>query len=52
MINNSHPTTDEQAGMDWWNSLTETQRADWLCRAATAVPAQAWAEYKRQLEKA
>jgi hypothetical protein len=46
------PTDDEQAGIDWWNALTEAQRADWLETAGTAVPAQAWAAYKRQLEKA
>ena len=41
------PTPDETAGMVWWNSLTEADRADWLARAGSAVPADAWAAYKR-----
>ena len=41
------PTPDETAGMAWWNSLTEADRADWLARAGSAVPADAWAAYKR-----
>ncbi|BAV52702.1 Uncharacterized protein MLTONO_p0232 (plasmid) [Mesorhizobium loti] len=32
------PTLDETAGMVWWNSLSE---------AGSAVPADAWAAYKR-----
>jgi hypothetical protein len=30
-----------EAGMDWWNSLTEKQRAHWLTMAASAMPAAA-----------
>ena len=45
---NRNPTADEIAGMQWWNSLTEAERADWLARADSAVPAEAWAAYKRQ----
>lgn len=41
------PTPDETAGMVWWNSLTESDRAAWLARAGSAVPADAWAAYKR-----
>ncbi|MER8758115.1 hypothetical protein NKH69_20920 [Mesorhizobium sp. M0976] len=41
------PTPDETAGMVWWNSLTESDRAGWLARAGSAVPADAWAAYKR-----
>jgi hypothetical protein len=41
------PTAEESAGMAWWNPLTEGERANWLARAATAVPAEAWAEYRR-----
>ncbi|MER9304259.1 hypothetical protein [Mesorhizobium sp. M0496] len=44
---NRDPTADEMAGMQWWNSLTEAERADWLVRAQSAVPAEAWAAYKR-----
>ncbi|MER8524179.1 hypothetical protein NKH56_33640 [Mesorhizobium sp. M1076] len=45
---NRNSTADEIAGMQWWNSLTEAERADWLARADSAVPAEAWAAYKRQ----
>ena len=41
------PTPDETAGMVWWNSLAETDRAAWLGQADSAVPADAWAAYKR-----
>jgi hypothetical protein len=37
------PTPDETAGMVWWNSLSEADRADWLARVGSAVPA----AYKR-----
>ena len=40
-------TTDEQAGMGWWNALTEEQRAHWLREANTASVAEAWAYYQR-----
>lgn len=41
------PTPDETAGMVWWNSLTEADRAAWLAQAGSAVPADAWVAYKR-----
>jgi hypothetical protein len=41
------PTPDETAGIVWWNSLAEADRAAWLARAGSAVPADAWAAYKR-----
>jgi hypothetical protein len=41
-------TDDERAGMEWFNALSEAQRAFWLASAGSAVPADAWAEYKRQ----
>jgi hypothetical protein len=41
------PTADEQAGMAWWNSLTEAERAYWLHRADTATPAEAWDAFKQ-----
>ncbi|MER8563212.1 hypothetical protein [Mesorhizobium sp. M0019] len=41
------PTPDETAGTVWWNSLAETDRAASLTRAGSAVPADAWAAYKR-----
>jgi hypothetical protein len=40
------PTIDDAAGMRWWNSLTRGERAMWLERARSAVPADAWAAYK------
>jgi hypothetical protein len=42
------PTADEQAGMTWWNQLTEDERAKALSDAKTAVVAEAWAHYKRE----
>jgi len=39
-------TADEQAGMEWWNALTEAQRARWLRAAGSAAPAEAWVAYK------
>ena len=44
------PTIDEQAGIDWWNGLTEPERLHALKAAGAAnVPsaADAWAAYKR-----
>ena len=43
----TEPTADELAGMDWWNSIDKAERAFWLAKAGTAVPAEAWAEYQR-----
>ena len=40
------PTADESAGMDWWNSIDEAERAYWLAEAGSAVPADAWATYQ------
>ncbi|NHZ66628.1 hypothetical protein [Massilia genomosp. 1] len=44
-------TQDEQDGIEWFNSLTETGRAEWLNRAGSAVPADAWQEFKRYQAK-
>lgn len=38
---------DDAAGMAWWNSLPERARACWLRIACSAVPADAWAAFKR-----
>lgn len=46
MSDDPKPTNDEAAGINWWNSLTEDQRADWLRRANSARPADAWQAYK------
>lgn len=42
-------TSDEDAGIAWWNQFTEAERAQWLAVAGTAVPADAWVAYKRQM---
>lgn len=42
------PTPDEQAGMDWWNALSESERGKWLERVGgDASAADAWALYKK-----
>lgn len=33
------------AGINWWNSLAEDDRALWMRRAGSAVPADAWAYF-------
>ena len=60
-MNSSHkrtgimPTADEIAGMQWWNSMTETERARALAAAGwksggawTPSAADAWAVHKRR----
>jgi hypothetical protein len=42
------PSADELAGIEWWTSLSEPRRADWLQLADSTKPADAWAEYKRR----
>lgn len=44
-------TKDEQAGMDWWNALSEQDRGFWLALAGSATPADAWRQYKTEQEK-
>ena len=42
------PTAAEQAGMDWWNALSESERGKWLERVGgDASAADAWALYKK-----
>jgi len=43
------PNADERAGMDWWNLLSKSARAEWLARAKSAKPSDAWDAYKRAL---
>ena len=38
---------DAMQGIAWFNSLTPTERRNWLNVASSAVPADAWAVYKR-----
>ena len=43
------PTADEIAGMCWWNTLSETERAAWLRRAAEvggSSAADAWKAFQ------
>lgn len=37
---------DALAGLAWWNDLEPQQRAWWLQQAQSAVPADAWEEFK------
>jgi hypothetical protein len=48
MTPSREPSADELAGVEWWNSLSEPRRADWLHLAETIKPAEAWAEFKRR----
>ena len=43
---------DTQAGMDWWDALSEDDRRFWFSAAITATPALAWAYYKRTAREA
>ena len=43
---NRPATSDEAAGMAWWNSQTELAREFWLRVAVSARPADAWGAYK------
>jgi hypothetical protein len=50
-----HPTADEFAGMQWWNSMSEAERAAALKTAGwkaggtfTPSAAEAWAEHKKR----
>jgi hypothetical protein len=40
---------DEQRGIDWWNDLSEPARARWMGIAGSAIPADAWAAFKKDL---
>jgi hypothetical protein len=42
-------TPDEQRGIDWWNDLSEPARARWMGVAGSAVPADAWMAFKKDL---
>ena len=44
-------TRDEKDGIAWWNGLTEVARSYWLSVAGSAVPADAWAAYKRSVQE-
>jgi hypothetical protein len=40
-------SADDAAGMAWWNALADYDRGFWARAALSAVPADAWAYYKR-----
>ena len=40
------PTECDDAGMAWWNSLSEADRRYWCLAAMTAVPAEAWKYFR------
>lgn len=42
------PIDDAQLGMVWWNRMTRAERARWLERAQSAVPAHAWETFRRE----
>lgn len=39
---------DSMAGVVWWNGLTVAERATWCRKSGSAVPADAWACFKRE----
>jgi hypothetical protein len=43
-----HGEADDVAGMHWFNSLTEAERAYWSKLAGSARPVDAWRAYKRE----
>lgn len=47
MENERKPTEDERAGTNWWNALSENERAAWLAEARSDRPADAWEAFKR-----
>lgn len=41
----------DKAGLEWWNGLTESDRAHWMRVAGSAVPADAWKAFQRGTAK-
>jgi hypothetical protein len=53
MTDERKPTPDETMGIEWWNGLTELERARWMQVAGnTGVAAEAWAAFKEDCTKA
>ena len=50
-MNGEAASADETAGMEWWNAMSEDQRAYWLREANTAIVAEAWANYNHVLSQ-
>ena len=40
--------SDAAQGIAWWGGLSEDERAAWLRRAGSDIPADAWAVFKAQ----
>lgn len=51
MMGDREPTDDERAGIAWWNTLAESERARWLAAANSAKPADAWAAFKAERDR-
>ena len=45
----THDTDDIRQGIAWWNGLTPEERRLWLERVGSAIPADAWVAYKREI---
>lgn len=45
-------TQEAEAGMAWYNALTEAERGHWHRVADSAVPEDAWKAYQQQAEEA
>jgi hypothetical protein len=45
MATDPTPTNNEQAGMDWWNGLSEVARAFWIKQTGPSI-ADAWARHQ------
>jgi hypothetical protein len=44
------PNLDAKKGMDWWNGIDEKSRGDWLNKAGSARPSDAWEAAKAAQE--
>ena len=42
---------DALEGIVWWNAMAEQDRTAWMKIAGSAVPADAWAAYKRDRQQ-
>jgi hypothetical protein len=45
MATGRNPTENEQAGMDWWDGLSEVARAFWIKQTGPSI-ADAWARHQ------
>jgi hypothetical protein len=47
-LGSAEELADALAGLGWWNGLYPQERAYWLQQAGSAVPADAWEEFKER----